>query len=171
MRFRPGRRGLLSTLALFLGLAVVATAWNLPAACRKSRPARHSRRQRPQFRSRTASPLRSSGFARRFSLGLCPPRRRDPLLALGKQGVWAPDGMLPSFPSLTFPNHFTIVTGPLSGASRPGRQRLLRPGQGRALRHQRPRRRDRWKLVQRRAFVEPRGKPGHAFRLLLLARL
>ena len=33
------------------------------------------------------------------------------LLALGKQGVWAPKGMLPSFPSLTFPNHFTIVTG------------------------------------------------------------
>ncbi|HZB89455.1 MAG TPA: ectonucleotide pyrophosphatase/phosphodiesterase [Terracidiphilus sp.] len=33
------------------------------------------------------------------------------LLALGKRGVWAPEGMLPSFPSLTFPNHFTIVTG------------------------------------------------------------
>jgi len=33
------------------------------------------------------------------------------LLALGKRGVWAPDGMLPSFPSLTFPNHYTIVTG------------------------------------------------------------
>ena len=33
------------------------------------------------------------------------------LLVLGKQGVWAPQGMLPSFPSLTFPNHFTIVTG------------------------------------------------------------
>jgi alkaline phosphatase D len=33
------------------------------------------------------------------------------LLALGKQGVWASEGMLPSFPSLTFPNHFTIVTG------------------------------------------------------------
>lgn len=33
------------------------------------------------------------------------------LLALGKQGVWAPDGMLPSYPSLTFPNHYTIVTG------------------------------------------------------------
>jgi predicted AlkP superfamily pyrophosphatase or phosphodiesterase len=33
------------------------------------------------------------------------------LLALAKQGVWAPDGMVPSFPSLTFPNHFTIVTG------------------------------------------------------------
>jgi predicted AlkP superfamily pyrophosphatase or phosphodiesterase len=33
------------------------------------------------------------------------------LLAIGKQGVWAPEGMLPSYPSLTFPNHFTIVTG------------------------------------------------------------
>jgi alkaline phosphatase D len=33
------------------------------------------------------------------------------LLALGKKGVWAPEGMLPSYPSLTFPNHFTLVTG------------------------------------------------------------
>lgn len=33
------------------------------------------------------------------------------LLALGRQGVWAPDGMLPSYPSFTFPNHLTIVTG------------------------------------------------------------
>ncbi len=33
------------------------------------------------------------------------------LLALGKEGAWAPEGMLPSYPSLTFPNHFTIVTG------------------------------------------------------------
>jgi alkaline phosphatase D len=33
------------------------------------------------------------------------------LLALGKQGVWASQGMMPSFPSLTFPNHYTIVTG------------------------------------------------------------
>jgi alkaline phosphatase D len=33
------------------------------------------------------------------------------LLALGRQGVWAPQGMLPSYPSLTFPNHLSIVTG------------------------------------------------------------
>jgi alkaline phosphatase D len=33
------------------------------------------------------------------------------LLALGKHGVWAPEGMIPSYPSLTFPNHFSIVTG------------------------------------------------------------
>lgn len=33
------------------------------------------------------------------------------LLALGKQGVWASQGMIPSYPSLTFPNHYTLVTG------------------------------------------------------------
>jgi len=33
------------------------------------------------------------------------------LLALGKAGVWAPQGMLPSYPSLTFPNHYTLATG------------------------------------------------------------
>jgi len=33
------------------------------------------------------------------------------LLALGKQGAWAPQGMTPSYPSFTFPNHYTIVTG------------------------------------------------------------
>jgi predicted AlkP superfamily pyrophosphatase or phosphodiesterase len=33
------------------------------------------------------------------------------LLELAKEGVWAPEGMLPSYPSLTFPNHFTIATG------------------------------------------------------------
>ncbi|QNI34696.1 alkaline phosphatase family protein [Alloacidobacterium dinghuense] len=33
------------------------------------------------------------------------------LLALAKQGASAPDGMIPSYPSLTFPNHYTLVTG------------------------------------------------------------
>ncbi len=33
------------------------------------------------------------------------------LLALGHDGAWAPEGMIPSYPSLTFPNHYTIVTG------------------------------------------------------------
>jgi alkaline phosphatase D len=33
------------------------------------------------------------------------------LLAIGKAGVWAPEGMYPSYPSLTFPNHYTLVTG------------------------------------------------------------
>ena len=35
----------------------------------------------------------------------------DHLLALAAQGASAPEGMLPSYPSITFPNHYTIVTG------------------------------------------------------------
>jgi predicted AlkP superfamily pyrophosphatase or phosphodiesterase len=33
------------------------------------------------------------------------------LLALGAKGASAPDGMLPSYPSITFPNHISIITG------------------------------------------------------------
>src|SRR6185437_14339152 len=33
------------------------------------------------------------------------------LLALGKMGAWAPEGVLPSYPALGAPNRFTIVTG------------------------------------------------------------
>src|SRR3569833_3063032 len=33
------------------------------------------------------------------------------LLAMAQNGASVPDGMLPSYPSLTFPNHYTIVTG------------------------------------------------------------
>jgi len=35
----------------------------------------------------------------------------DHLLALAAQGASAPEGMLPSYPSITFPNHYSIVTG------------------------------------------------------------
>jgi predicted AlkP superfamily pyrophosphatase or phosphodiesterase len=35
----------------------------------------------------------------------------DHLLALAAQGASAPEGMIPSYPSITFPNHYTIVTG------------------------------------------------------------
>ncbi|MBV8630696.1 MAG: alkaline phosphatase family protein [Silvibacterium sp.] len=33
------------------------------------------------------------------------------LLAIAARGASAPEGMVPSFPSLTFPNHYTLVTG------------------------------------------------------------
>src|ERR1700678_3960292 len=33
------------------------------------------------------------------------------ILALGVRGASAPDGMIPAYPSVTFPNHYTIVTG------------------------------------------------------------
>jgi hypothetical protein len=97
-------------------------------------------------------------------------RQRHASAGLGKQGVWAPEGMLPSYPSLTFPNHFTIVTGLypehhglvansfLDPAARPATACPI-PGCHRRL------------LVQRHAFVEPRREPGNAHRMPLLARL
>lgn len=33
------------------------------------------------------------------------------LLKMAAEGASAPEGMIPSFPSITFPNHYTIVTG------------------------------------------------------------
>lgn len=33
------------------------------------------------------------------------------LLAIGRRGASAPNGMIPSYPSLTFPNHYAIITG------------------------------------------------------------
>lgn len=33
------------------------------------------------------------------------------LLAIGARGASAPQGMIPAYPSLTFPNHYTIITG------------------------------------------------------------
>src|SRR6266849_2956773 len=33
------------------------------------------------------------------------------LLAMAARGASAPDGMIPSYPSVTFPNHYSIVTG------------------------------------------------------------
>ncbi len=33
------------------------------------------------------------------------------LARLAAEGASAPEGMIPSFPSVTFPNHFSIITG------------------------------------------------------------
>jgi predicted AlkP superfamily pyrophosphatase or phosphodiesterase len=54
------------------------------------------------------------------------------LLALARRGVWAPEGMLPSYPSLTYPNHFTIVTGLYPEHTGLVANSFLDPGAGRA---------------------------------------
>jgi predicted AlkP superfamily pyrophosphatase or phosphodiesterase len=33
------------------------------------------------------------------------------IVALGQRGASAPEGMIPAYPSVTFPNHYTLVTG------------------------------------------------------------
>jgi alkaline phosphatase D len=54
------------------------------------------------------------------------------LLALGKRGVWAPNGMAPSYPSITFPNHITIVTGLYPEHHGIVANRFLDPARGRS---------------------------------------
>lgn len=47
------------------------------------------------------------GFASRYLTEQEPPT----LTALARRGVWAPEGMIPAYPTKTFPNHYTLATG------------------------------------------------------------
>ena len=49
----------------------------------------------------------ADGFAARYVGEYEPPN----LLRLIERGLWAPEGMIPSYPTKTFPNHYTMATG------------------------------------------------------------
>jgi predicted AlkP superfamily pyrophosphatase or phosphodiesterase len=110
MRFRTGNRTVLA--GLIFSLAVIVPIWGAgqQAAATPDLPVIHVENGPNSDTAQNAHYVvlvSLDGFRWDYA-------RRDGathLLALGKQGVWAPEGMLPSFPSLTFPNHFTIVTG------------------------------------------------------------
>jgi predicted AlkP superfamily pyrophosphatase or phosphodiesterase len=111
MRLRDWSRAVFSSWLLFLGLALASIfAAGQDAATNPALPIIHVDNGPNSDAAQKAHYVvlvSLDGF--RWDYG-----KRDGathLLALGKQGVWAPEGMLPSFPSLTFPNHFTIVTG------------------------------------------------------------
>jgi alkaline phosphatase D len=110
MRFRAMGRMALVSLALVFGLGLVAQQPSLQEAPNPPLPVLHvdngpnsAEAQKQHY----VVLVSLDGFRWDYA-------KRDGathLLALGKKGVWAPEGMLPSYPSLTFPNHFTIVTG------------------------------------------------------------
>jgi alkaline phosphatase D len=111
MRFRVSGRAVAACLGLALGLAAVAQQ---PAKQQDGlNPAlplvhvEHGPNSAPAQKAHYVVLVSLDGFRWDYA-------KRDGathLLALGKRGAWAPEGMLPSYPSLTFPNHFTIVTG------------------------------------------------------------
>ena len=110
MRFRAVSRVALASLALAFGLGLVAQQPSVFEAPNPALPVIHvdngpnSAKAQNQHYVVLVS---LDGFRWDYA-------KRDGaahLLALGKHGVWAPEGMLPSYPSLTFPNHYTIVTG------------------------------------------------------------
>jgi predicted AlkP superfamily pyrophosphatase or phosphodiesterase len=121
---KSGSAGLITTLVLALGLA--ATAQTTPPIPKPDVPEKsgssselpaahepvivhtdHGPNSADALKAHYVVLVSLDGFrwdyAKKYSA--------EHLLALGKQGVWAPNGMLPSFPSLTFPNHYAIVTG------------------------------------------------------------
>ncbi len=110
MRFRTVSRLAFASLALVFGLGLAAQQPSIVQGPNPALPVIHSDNgpNSPAAQNAHYVVLVSlDGFRWDYA-------KRDGathLLALGRQGVWAPEGMLPSYPSLTFPNHFTIVTG------------------------------------------------------------
>jgi predicted AlkP superfamily pyrophosphatase or phosphodiesterase len=110
MRFRAPQRAVLASLALLLALPLPAQHAEPIAGGNPALPLVHveNGENSPVAQKAHYVVLVSlDGFRWDYA-------KRDHaenLLALGKKGVWAPEGMTPSYPSLTFPNHFTIVTG------------------------------------------------------------
>ena len=168
MRFRALSRLALASLALAFAARPGRPAPSLPGRA-ESAAAGTACRQRAEFRGGAEAHyvvlVSLDGFRWDYA-------KRDGathLLALGKQGVWAPEGMLPSYPSLTFPNHFTIVTGlypehhGLVANSFYDETKQARYGisdrEGC----------DRWTWYSGTPLVEPGGEPGNAHGVLLLA--
>jgi len=110
MRFRALGRVALASLALVFGLSLASQQPAVPEGPNPALPVIHvdNGPNSAKAQSQHYVVLVSlDGFRWDYA-------KRDGaahLLALGKHGVWAPEGMLPSYPSLTFPNHYTIVTG------------------------------------------------------------
>ena len=121
MRFRPLRRAIFRALALALGMAALAQPFLAPPLFAQQTGAQQAGFNPALPLVHADNGLNSEAAQKAHYVVLVSLdgfrwdyARRDGathLLALGKQGVWAPEGMLPSFPSLTFPNHYSIVTG------------------------------------------------------------
>ena len=137
----------------------------------QSSPADHPCRQRPQLGLGSEPALPRARLARWISLGLCKTRQRNAPACFGKAGVWAPEGMLPSYPSLTFPNHYTLVTGLYPEHHGIVANSFLDPERGARYSMYDKQSRERRLMVRRRALVEPGRKPGHAHCVHSVGRL
>ncbi len=83
------------------------------------------------------------------------------LEAMAARGASAPEGMIPSYPSITFPNHYTIVTGLYPEHHGIVANRILRSAAQAALRLQRSRKRI-WTGVGMAAFRCGRSRKSRA---------
>jgi len=110
MRFRVAKKGGVALIALVLALSSTAQEPQPIAGGNPALPLVHVENGQNSANAQKAHYVvlvSLDGFRWDYA-------KRDHaanLLTLGKEGVWAPEGMMPSYPSLTFPNHFTMVTG------------------------------------------------------------
>jgi len=65
------------------------------------------RSESPELSDHTVVVLSLDGFRADYMESIQPPN----LVRLSETGVYAEDGMMPVFPSLTFPNHYSMATG------------------------------------------------------------
>jgi alkaline phosphatase D len=110
MRFRGLTRWAVASLALWFAVGLAAQQASVSAAPNPPLPVLHVENGPNSASAQSAHYVvlvSLDGFRWDYAKSF----GATHLLALGKHGVWAPEGMLPSYPSLTFPNHFTIVTG------------------------------------------------------------
>ena len=110
MRFRGLTRWAVASLALWFAVGLAAQQASVSAAPNPPLPVLHVENGPNSAAAQSAHYVvlvSLDGFRWDYAKSF----GATHLLALGKHGVWAPEGMIPSYPSLTFPNHFTIVTG------------------------------------------------------------
>lgn len=89
----------------FLRAAAVAACFAL-SACTASAPSRHAAPPSTAMRAEAVVLVSIDAFRADY----LSPERTPRLYRIAQEGVRS-DGMFPSYPSLTFPNHYTLVTG------------------------------------------------------------
>jgi predicted AlkP superfamily pyrophosphatase or phosphodiesterase len=97
------KRNFLRVLALFLLAAGLAQAQQLTPFITVDQPPNAATQQKKHYVVLVSIDGFRWDYAKKYGAAH--------LLAIAAKGASAPDGMLPSYPSITFPNHYTIVTG------------------------------------------------------------
>jgi predicted AlkP superfamily pyrophosphatase or phosphodiesterase len=103
MRIRPFARHLTALLVLLGALSLCIHAQQTTPVIVTNHPANTPTQQAKHYVVMVSLDGFRYDYAKKYDA--------KNLLAFAKQGASAPDGMIPAYPSVTFPNHFTLVTG------------------------------------------------------------
>ena len=102
MRIRPAARHIFALLALLCSFALGAAQQTTPVIDTKNAPNTPTQQAKHYVVLVSLDGFRYD-YAKKYDA--------KNLLSFAKLGASAPEGMVPSYPSVTFPNHYTLVTG------------------------------------------------------------